>query len=322
MLEINIPDNFVPLERESVPELDRILGLKFPVLDDGFIRAIDYMGSDSAFVQAARISYGKGTKHSSDDRSLIRRLIRHRHTSVFEMAELKLHIRIPMDHFRQMVRHRTANINEYSTRYSEAIDSQQKTAPGEWRLQSTTNKQGSEGKVIDTAISAMLSTKEIQFHALAQEIYQERLKVGVAREKARKDLPLSTYTELYWKCDVHNILHFLSLRKDLHAQLEIRQYADIIGGLIELWCPFTWEAFEDFRIKAMSLSALDIKVLKCINIMPLALMPFTKLLIEMRLLKFTDEGKVKPITELLEMKEKFKLLGVKLEWSDTYVQPF
>jgi len=252
------------LERAVVPAIDAILGKTFTVLDKGHIRVVDYMGSDEAIVQAARVSYGKGTKAVSEDRGLIRYLMRHRHTTPFEMCELKMHVRVPMDHWRQWIRHRTANVNEYSTRYSEAIDDRQCTLPGEWRFQSGTNKQGS-GDYLPLEIGKNLTDGEAALHAQADSLYKQRLKCGVAREQARKDLPLSTYTEAYWKCDLHNLMHFLSLRMDEHAQKEIRAYADIIGReIVAKWVPLTWLAFEDYRLGAMTLSRVEIEELKAI----------------------------------------------------------
>lgn len=242
------------LVRKDSPVLNEKLGWAIKLLDDGFVRAIDYQGNDESIVRAARISYGAGTKTPSDDRSLIRYLMRHRHTTPFEMAEITFHIRIPMDAWRQMVRHRTASINEYSTRYSEAIDSAQTTEPHMWRSQSKDNKQGS-GDYLPPDVGAGLSAREKELHELAFAIYQERLKAGVAREQARKDLPLSTYTEVYWKCDLHNIFHFLALRLDPHAQWEIRQYAQAMADIVKAWVPLAWEAFEDYRLHAMTLSS-------------------------------------------------------------------
>lgn len=238
---------------------------RFPVLDDGFVCLVDVMGNDAAVVQAARVSYGAGTKQVSDDRGLIRYLMRHRHTTPFEMAEIKLLIRVPMDCWRQWIRHRTASVNEYSTRYSEAIDSQQKTPADAWRLQSTSNKQGSgEYLPIDGPFGGNdLTSRECAFHEDARKLYESRLTAGVAREQARKDLPLSTYTEAYWKIDLHNLLHFLSLRMDAHAQLEIRQYAKTIGEqIVKPLFPLVWEAFEDYRLGGMFLSRLEIEVIK------------------------------------------------------------
>lgn len=239
-----------------------MLDIKIPVLDDGFIRLVDVMGDDEDIVQAARVSYGKGTRKITEDRGLIRYLMRHRHTTPFEMCEMKIHVRVPMDCWRQWIRHRTANVNEYSTRYSVAIDSMQKTAPHSWRIQNKDNKQGSKG-ALTPAESMGLSDDEDKFHKQAESIYHSRLALGVAREQARKDLPLSTYTEAYWKMDLHNLLHFLSLRMDSHAQQEIRTYANIIGEeLVAPWVPYTWEAFLDYRLNAMVLTGLEIDFIK------------------------------------------------------------
>lgn len=253
------------LQRQNVPALDEILGKSFPVLDDGLIRVVDYMGSDEAIVQAARVSYGKGTKKVHEDRGLIRYLMRHRHTTPLEMCEIKFHVRIPMDHWRQWIRHRTASVNEYSTRYSEAIDSAQKTNPKAWRLQSGKNRQGSSG-YLPEADGAILTAAEESLHQALRQAYEKRLELGVAREQARKDLPLSTYTEAYWKIDLHNLFHFLSLRMDAHAQEEIRAYANVIGEeIVRRWVPISWEAFFDYRLNSMSLSRLDISVIEALN---------------------------------------------------------
>jgi thymidylate synthase (FAD) len=251
--------------RPRASSLDEILGEPFAVLDDGFVRVVDYMGSDASVVQAARVSYGSGTKKASEDRNLIRYLMRHQHTSPFEMCELKLHIRVPMDCWRQWIRHRTANVNEYSTRYSVAIDAAQRTPEDAWRVQQSLNKQGSEGTV-NSELGTVLSTRERELHELARAIYGERLEAGVAREQARKDLPLSTYTEAYWKIDLHNLLHFLHLRMDDHAQLEIRQYANVIGSqIVARWCPLTWEAFLEYRLHSLSLSRSEQALLTLIT---------------------------------------------------------
>ena len=253
------------LLRPSVPALDKILGVTFKILDDGFVRVIDYMGSDEAIVQAARVSYGKGTKKVSEDRGLIRYLLRHRHTTPFEMCELKLHVRVPMDCWRQWIRHRTANVNEYSTRYSIAIDAAQRTLPSGWRKQAPGNKQGSEG-YLDETTGRTLSRKEEEIQDRSREIYQERLDTGVSREQARKDLPLATYTEAYWKMDLHNLLRFLSLRMDERAQAEIREYATVIGReIVSRWCPIVWEAFLDHQMDTLSLSRTEIEIVAALN---------------------------------------------------------
>jgi flavin-dependent thymidylate synthase len=445
------------LERPRVEALDAILGRPFKVLDDGFIRVVDYMGSDASIVQAARVSYGAGTKKVHEDRGLIRYLMRHRHTTPFEMCELKLHVRVPMDCWRQWIRHRMAclapgteihfdlpggirqeshqlykltieevwrrfqpaldgtrpdirrlrlrqidedtllvqrtrvvdvfkngigqvfrmllddgksiectadhrflfadgwkslreaaglrrlngkaiwdggehrlhvngieleahapsrdrrggpprrplvrarcarivgfesigeretydlevegpfhnfiangivthnSVNEYSTRYSVAIDAAQRTGPGEWRLQAAGNRQGSAG-FLDEGDGAVLTGKEDDLHRTSRAVYEERLKAGVAREQARKDLPLSTYTEAYWKIDLHNLLHFLALRMDDHAQEEIRAYARVIGHeIVGKWCPMAWEAFLDYRVDALALSRLEVEVIRALD---------------------------------------------------------
>lgn len=279
------------LRRIHCPQLDAILGHEYPVLNDGFIRVIDYMGDDYSITQAARISYGVGTKSGKDNRGLIRRLMRDRHTSPFEMCELKLHVRVPIDSWRQWIRHRTANVNEYSTRYSEAIDSMMVTIPGEWRLQSTDNKQGSQGLLekwpegysvsndhgvfyvyCDGARVAefdhrptpgeYLSGVQTALQVEARDRYLERLQFGIAREQARADLLLSNYTEAYWKIDLHNLLHFAALRLPPDAQQEIRLYTETIAKLVALWVPITWEAFVCFRRDAMSLSATEIGLIQ------------------------------------------------------------
>ena len=248
------------LTRPRVESLDAVLGVAFPVLDDGFVRVVDYMGDDASVVQAARVSYGAGTKRVHEDRGLIRYLLRHAHTTPFEMCEIKLHVRVPMDAWRQWIRHRTANVNEYSTRYSVAIDAAQRTPADKWRRQSADNRQGSSG-FLSRAEGDGLSAAEIQLQNLARGTYEARLAAGVAREQARKDLPLSTYTEAYWKVDLHNMLHFLQLRMDDHAQEEIRVYAATIGEqIVAKWVPLVWEAFTDYRRNAMYLSKLEVAV--------------------------------------------------------------
>ena len=233
---------------ETTSLIEQLRWKKFPVLNDGFVCLVDVMGDDSAVVQAARVSYGVGTKRVSDDRTLIRYLLRHRHTTPFEMAEIKILIRVPMDCWRQWIRHRTANVNEYSTRYSEAIDSTQSTAPDAWRSQATQNRQGSEAPLPEQ-LGAQLTAAERQLQEQSRQVYEARLEAGVAREQARKDLPLSTYTEAYWKIDLHNLLHFLALRMDSHAQEEIRLYATTIGEqIVKPLFPIVWEAFEDYRM--------------------------------------------------------------------------
>ena len=234
---------------------------KFSVLNDGFVCLVDIMGDDQSVVQAARVSYGEGTRKVSDDRGLIRYLLRHRHTTPFEMAEIKLLVRVPMDCWRQWIRHRTANVNEYSTRYSLAIDAMQTTTPDAWRTQAANNRQGSGG-ALDVADGEKMTAEETEFQRAARALYEQRIAQGVAREQARKDLPLSTYTEAYWKVDLHNLLHFLALRMDSHAQWEIREYARTIGEqIVQPLFPLVWEAFVDYRMQGVFLTRLDREVI-------------------------------------------------------------
>jgi thymidylate synthase (FAD) len=261
-------------------------GTQIAVLDKGFVQLVDWMGTDADIATAARTSYGE-KRSISDDATLIRYLMRHRHTTPFEMCELKFRVKVPMDCWRQWIRHRMASVNEYSTRYTDAIDECQQTSPDAWRLQASNNKQGSSGEFVplfettgdpgtpgyDGPMSAWIGPRDEQGFPLgghelthsesllqshAREVYKQRLSAGVAREQARKDLPLSNYTLAYWKIDLHNLLHFLGLRMDSHAQLEIRQYATVIGEqFVAKLFPVAWQAFLDYRVNAINLTALD-----------------------------------------------------------------
>ena len=302
---------FEHLERPNVPGLDDILGDPITVLDDGFVRVVDYMGDDSSIVQAARVSYGKGTKKLRQDRGLIRYLMRHHHTTPFEMCEIKLHVRVPMDAWRQWIRHRTANVNEYSTRYSIAIDAAQRTAPDQWRMQAVSNRQGSEG-VVDAERGAAFTAQETELHDTARRVYNERIEAGVAREQARKDLPLATYTEAYWKIDLHNLLHFLHLRMDEHAQFEIRAYAEVIGKeIVARWCPMAWEAFMDYRVNGAELTHLDSRIIAAIA----AGDPerAVDIAIESEILTPRGEERTRNM-EREEVEEKLRRLGMTIPW--------
>ncbi|HVR45748.1 MAG TPA: FAD-dependent thymidylate synthase [Candidatus Binatia bacterium] len=298
-------------ERVRVEALDAILGVALQVLDDGFVRVVDYMGGDRSIVQAARVSYGAGTKRISEDRGLIRYLMRHRHTTPFEMCEIKLHVRVPMDCWRQWIRHRTASVNEYSTRYSLAIDAAQSTPEGDWRRQAALNRQGSD-EAIDVDTGTTLSERERQLQELARQVYEERIAAGVAREQARKDLPISTYTEAYWKINLHNLLHFLMLRMDSHAQEEIRSYARVIGRkVVAVWCPFAWEAFVDYELESIRLSRLERKIVRLLSAgEPAAAISELE---NAGLLKRTAEGLARN-RERAELEEKLREFCIDVPW--------
>jgi len=299
------------LERFKSTFLDSIIGEKFKVLDDGFVRVVDYMGSDSSIVQAARVSYGGGTKKVSEDKSLIRYLVRNYHTSPLEMCSIKLHIRAPMDCWRQWVRHRTAKINEVSTRYSVVDESWQITGPSEWRLQAKDNKQGSDG-YLDTDTGEDISLAEAVHNQKTHDIYKKMLELGIAREQARKILPLSTYTEAYWKIDLHNLLHFLRLRMDPHAQQEIRDYATTIGEkIVAHWVPMTWDAFKDYRLDSISLSRLEAQIIAAIGVTGTGAI---NLATDFGWLQRDKNGNLKRNREREELEAKLAILSLPVPW--------
>lgn len=249
-------------KRETIKEIDDILGKSFPVLDNGFVSVVDYMGCDSDIARSARVSYGDGTKTINQDEGLIRYLMRHYHTTPFEMCEIKFHIKTPIFVARQWLRHRTANVNEISARYS--IIKDEFYIPEEKRMsyQSSINNQGS-GESLPNNIAN--SCKEIMNLSCEKsfELYNNLLEEkNLTRELARTILPQSTYTEFYWKIDLHNLLHFLRLRTDSHAQKEIQLYALKILEIIKLWVPIAYQAFCDFRLNALTLSSSDVLSLK------------------------------------------------------------
>lgn len=314
-----MPTEFLTPE-EFAEQLAKLKQIIIPVLD-GSVQLLDVMGHEREICEAARVTAQTTAKLPTEDVGLMRYLMRHRHSTPFEMVEVKLRVKVAMDTWRQWIRHRTANVNEYSTRYSPAIDECQMTPPDGWRLQSVSNRQGSAGPLGDAwpnnyvilplddelqpsiflseetkkeqglwgvfafdsyddlqewhfdnsklmlkyfgnyanlTPSFYLSQREKEFVGDARDTYEERLKFGVAKEQARKDLPLSTMTIAVWKIDLHNLLHFLSLRMDSHAQFEIRQYANAIGQIVSSIYPVAWRAFENYRLNAMQLSELDI----------------------------------------------------------------
>lgn len=259
--------------RATADELEALLEQAIPVLDHGFIRVIDYMGDDHAIVQAARVSYGKGTKQKSQDRGLINYLMRHRHTTPFEMCEIKFHLKMPLFVARQWLRHRTANVNEYSARYSIVEDQFYIPELDQIAAQSASNNQG-RGETIppDMAQKIQNILKEdsektyqhyqymINGNEAGEPIHEEH--PGIARELARMNLPVNVYTQMYWKIDLHNLLHFLSLRADHHAQYEIRIYAEKMLDIVKAWVPMAYDAFMNYRMHGILVSKSGIDVIR------------------------------------------------------------
>ncbi|MFT9025841.1 FAD-dependent thymidylate synthase [Acetobacter indonesiensis] len=251
--------------RPTVPALEAMLYDPQEVLDHGFLRVIDYMGDDSAIVQAARVSYGRGTRKVSEDAGLIRYLMRHRHSSPFEMCEIKFHVKLPIFIARQWIRHRMASVNEYSARYS-ILDSEfYLPAPEHMAAQSEINRQG-RGAVLEGADAAavldILRDDAMRTYRNYETMLDTDEGYGLARELARINLTLNTYTQWYWKIDLHNLMHFLALRLDPHAQYEIRAYAEVMLKILHAWVPQTAAAFEDYRRGAVTFSAGMMKVLR------------------------------------------------------------
>jgi thymidylate synthase (FAD) len=259
--------------RATVPALEEILYSPLPVLDHGFVRVIDYMGDDAAIVQAARVSYGRGTRQTRDDANLINYLMRHRHTTPFEMCEIKYHIKLPIFVARQWIRHRTASVNEYSARYSILDKEYYVPAADQLAAQSTRNRQG-RGRVLagEEAAHVLRLLREDAERCYAH--YEEMLnedregrpldpgREGLARELARMNLTLATYTQWYWKIDLHNLMHFLALRADPAAQYEIRAYAEVMLATLERWVPLAAAAFREYRLHAATLSATALAVVR------------------------------------------------------------
>ena len=266
-------DTVTQTRRVTAPGLEEILYQPIPVLDHGFVRVIDYMGDDAAIVQAARVSYGKGTKQTRGDTGLIHYLLRHRHTTPFEMCEIKYHIKLPIFVARQWIRHRTANVNEYSARYSILDKEFYIPAPEHLAAQSSINRQG-RGETLEGAaaerVLELLKTDAAQTYDHYLEMLNERPdgtaieegRAGLARELARMNLPLNIYTQWYWKCDLHNLMHFLALRADPHAQYEIRIYAEAMIDTLRRWVPATYEAFESYVTEGVNLSGGGLAVVR------------------------------------------------------------
>jgi thymidylate synthase (FAD) len=259
--------------RPTVPALEALLFQPLPVLDHGFLRVVDYMGDDAAVVQAARVSYGRGTRAANEDRGLIRYLMRHRHSTPFEMCEIKFHVKLPIFVARQWIRHRMANVNEYSARYSVLDREFYLPAPAQLAAQSAANRQG-RGEVLEGAeaedVLALLRDDAARnydhYLRMLNEDEQGRTidpaRQGLARELARMNLTLNAYTQWYWKADLHNLLNFVSLRADPHAQHEIRVYAEVMMQVLQAWVPIVAEAFRDYRLGAASFSAQMLDVVR------------------------------------------------------------
>jgi thymidylate synthase (FAD) len=248
-------------KRVTVKEIDEILYEEHKVLDHGFIRVVDYMGSDSAIVQAARVSYGKGTKQISQDEALIKYLMRHHHTTPFEMCEIKFHVKLPIFVARQWIRHRTAKVNEYSARYSILDNEFYIPKPEQVAKQSDNNKQGS-GEAFDSGISKEIMDSLTNDSNLVYSHYEKFIEQGLAREIARTNLTLNYYTQFYWKIDLHNLLHFLKLRADKHAQYEIRVYAEVMLDIIKKWVPLAYNAFVEYCLESACISRTGLEIIR------------------------------------------------------------
>src|SRR5712675_1876048 len=259
--------------RPIAPALEEILFQALPVLDHGFVRVVDYMGDDAAVVQAARVSYGRGTKKVSEDRGLINYLMRHRHTTPFEMCEIKYHVKLPIFVARQWIRHRTANVNEYSARYSILDNEFYIPAPEHLAAQATVNRQGRgdvlEGEAAKRVLDLLREDAERAYAGYAEMLNEDEAGQprdpnwpGLARELARMNLSLNFYTQWYWKIDLYNLMHFLGLRADPHAQYEIRAYAEAMLGTMQRWVPSAHAAFLEYRMNAASISATGLKVIQ------------------------------------------------------------
>lgn len=258
--------NMLKCEDVKNYKLEDLKNQKILVLEHGFVKLLDWMGGDESIVAAARQSYGEGTKRVREDRHLIRYLMRgvngRKHTSPIEQAELQIQVKCPIDVWRQWIRNRTANVNEYSTRYSEALEDVHIPKFDEWRLQSTSNKQGS-GDYIESELGIEFEKSEREFVELAQKHYKNKLEKGISREQARSSLPLGNYTMATWKIDLHNLLHhFIFLRVDEHAQFEIRQYANVISEIVKIWCPHVWEAFDDYTLESVNFSRMEMLIIR------------------------------------------------------------
>lgn len=292
--------DLTPTKRPVAAGAEQWLGKPISCLDKGFVYLVDYMGDDSAIVQSARVSYGKGTKKVSEDRGLIRYLMRHSHTTPFEMVELKFHAKMPIFVARQWVRHRTANINEYSGRYSVMLDEFYVPDAAQLKKQSATNRQGRSDDNLTMEQQAQVLGMLKKGYESQYKGYQEMMDMELTRELARIGLSVANYTQWYWKIDLHNLFHFLRLRKDAHAQYEVRVYADAMAKIVADAFPLAYEAFTDYQLESTRWSGLERKV-------------FSKLLNKIdgaQAEKLMDEAKMDNKRERAEFLEKLKSLGL------------
>lgn len=287
-------------KRPVSPGAEKWLGRPIKCLDHGFVYLVDYLGVDTSIVQAARVSYGKGTKKVSEDRGLIRYLMRHQHTTPFEMIELKFHAKMPIFVARQWVRHRTANINEYSGRYSVMSDEFYLPPQSEIRGQSQWNRQARGEDLLESGKAKRVLELLKLCNTTTLEAYQEMLDVGFARELARIGLAISNYTQWYWKIDIHNLFHFLKLRMDEHSQYEIRVYANAMARIVKDAFPFAWEAFNDYQVHGVPWSRLEMDILKKLKIR----------MTNAKLEQLAQEVGMTNKREFAELKKKFTTWGI------------
>ncbi len=250
------------MSRLSSPAADELIDKPLPVLDHGFVRLVDYLGNDARIVQAARVSYGEGTKSVREDSALVDYLLRHRHTSPFEQVVITFHLKMPIFVARQWIRHRTARLNEISGRYSVMRDEFYLPRAFEVRHQSANNKQGSDEREVDAELAGRVVELLASGQRRSYDEYEELLEHDVARELARVNLPLSLYTEMYWQCDLNNLFHFLRLRLDWHAQYEIRAYGDAIAKVVKAVCPVAFQAFEEHILHGRELARSELEILR------------------------------------------------------------
>ena len=301
---------FESITRPASQYMENVLGNPQMVLDRGFIRVVDYMGNESSVVQAARVSYGAGTKTVNEDVGLLRHLMRHWHTSPYELAVIKLHVKLPIFVERQWVRHRTCSMNEISGRYSVLAAESYVPDITRLRTQKKTNKQGSSHDLIEGAHAVQAQIAEGAKNAFSD--YADFIDADLAREVSRVNLPVGTYTEKYWQMNLHNLLHFLNLRMNPHAQWEIVQYANVIGEIVKGWLPAIWEAFEDFRLNAVTFSAIEMRIVGAV--LRNDLEDASDFAAEAGWLDRKEDGTLKRRSERIEFEAKLDAMDVAYPW--------